>query len=114
MKTSLRRLRGVLHKHESKDRRDLRFLVQKDELAQASQVPIFISLSNSNSRLSTLKLVSNLGLRMMDLYLCSFVHECDCCFCWQDVKEMRDCYDSLLSAAAATANSAYGKILFFL
>ncbi|CDY37713.1 BnaA04g19550D [Brassica napus] len=61
MKTSLRRLRGVLHKHESKDRRDLRFLVQKDELAQASQ----------------------------------------------DVKEMRDCYDSLLSAAAATANSAY-------
>ena len=44
MKTSLRRLRGVLHKHESKDRRDLRFLVQKDELAQASQVPIFISL----------------------------------------------------------------------
>ncbi|XP_033146275.1 uncharacterized protein At2g33490 isoform X1 [Brassica rapa] len=61
MKTSLRRLRGVLHKHESKDRRDLRFLVQQDELAQASQ----------------------------------------------DVKEMRDCYDSLLSAAAATANSAY-------
>ncbi|KAL0897109.1 hypothetical protein Bca101_081070 [Brassica carinata] len=37
MKTSLRRLRGALHKHESKDRRDLRFLVQKDELAQASQ-----------------------------------------------------------------------------
>ncbi|KAF8108833.1 hypothetical protein N665_0104s0147 [Sinapis alba] len=61
MKTSLRRLRGVLNKHESKDRRDLRFLVQKDELAQASQ----------------------------------------------DVQEMRDCYDSLLSAAAATANSAY-------
>ncbi|KAJ4903517.1 Uncharacterized protein Rs2_17468 [Raphanus sativus] len=61
MKTSLRRLRGVLHKHESKDRRDLRFLVQKDELAQASQ----------------------------------------------EVEEMRDCYDSLLSAAAATANSAY-------
>ncbi|CAN8287572.1 unnamed protein product [Cochlearia groenlandica] len=61
MKTSLRRLRGVLHKHESKDRRDPRVLVQKDELAQASQ----------------------------------------------DVKDMRDCYDSLLSAAAATANSAY-------
>lgn len=34
-------------------------------------------------------------------------------FC-QEVEEMRDCYDSLLSAAAATANSAYGKILFFL
>ncbi|KAL0671127.1 hypothetical protein Bca4012_033831 [Brassica carinata] len=65
MKTSLRRLRGVLHKHESKDRRDLRFLVQKDELAQASQ----------------------------------------------DVQEMRDCYDSLLSAAAATANSAYDVAL---
>jgi hypothetical protein len=61
MKTSLRRLRGVLHKHESKDRRDLRALVQKDELAQASQ----------------------------------------------DVEDMRDCYDSLLNAAAATANSAY-------
>jgi hypothetical protein len=51
----------VLHKHESKDRRDLRALVQKDELAQASQ----------------------------------------------DVEDMRDCYDSLLNAAAATANSAY-------
>ncbi|ESQ51946.1 hypothetical protein EUTSA_v10016385mg [Eutrema salsugineum] len=37
MKTSLRRLRGVLHKHESKDRRDPRAPVQKDELAQASQ-----------------------------------------------------------------------------
>ncbi|KAF8092542.1 hypothetical protein N665_0411s0002 [Sinapis alba] len=37
MKTSLRRLRGVLHRHESKDRRDLRALVQNDELAQASQ-----------------------------------------------------------------------------
>ncbi|CAN6833222.1 unnamed protein product [Brassica oleracea] len=61
MKTSLRRLRGVLHRHESKDPRDLRALVQNDELAQASQ----------------------------------------------DVQEMRDCYDSLLSAAAATANSAY-------
>ncbi|KAJ0240138.1 Uncharacterized protein HA466_0228160 [Hirschfeldia incana] len=64
MKTSLRRLRGVLHRHdESKDRRDLRAaaLVQHDELAQASQ----------------------------------------------DVQDMRDCYDSLLSAAAATANSAY-------
>ncbi|CAH8389328.1 unnamed protein product [Eruca vesicaria subsp. sativa] len=63
MKTSLRRLRGVLHRHdESKDRRDLRSLAHNnDELAQASQ----------------------------------------------DVQEMRDCYDSLLSAAAATANSAY-------
>ncbi|EOA28403.1 hypothetical protein CARUB_v10024609mg [Capsella rubella] len=61
MKTSLRRLRGVLHKNESKDRRDLRAFVQKDELAQASQ----------------------------------------------DVEDMRDCYDSLLNAAAATANSAY-------
>ncbi|VVB01988.1 unnamed protein product [Arabis nemorensis] len=37
MKTSLRRLRGALHKHDSKDRRDLRALVQNDELAQASQ-----------------------------------------------------------------------------
>lgn len=27
---------------------------------------------------------------------------------------MRDCYDSLLSAAAATANSAYGKSLLLL
>ncbi|CAH2059587.1 unnamed protein product [Thlaspi arvense] len=61
MKTSLRRLRGVLHKHDSKGRTDLQGLVQKDELAQASQ----------------------------------------------DVEDMRDCYDSLLSAAAATANSAY-------
>ncbi|KAL0863878.1 hypothetical protein Bca101_042996 [Brassica carinata] len=61
MKTSLRRLRGVLHRHESRDRRDLRALVQNDELVQASQ----------------------------------------------DVQDMRDCYDSLLSAAAATANSAY-------
>ncbi|XP_019094092.1 PREDICTED: uncharacterized protein At2g33490-like isoform X1 [Camelina sativa] len=61
MKTSLRRLRGVLHKHESKDRRDLRPPVPKDELAQASQ----------------------------------------------DVEDMRDCYDSLLNAVAATANSAY-------
>ncbi|KAL1206175.1 hypothetical protein V5N11_020398 [Cardamine amara subsp. amara] len=61
MKTSLRRLRGVLHKNESKDRRDPRVLTQKDELAQASQ----------------------------------------------DVQDMRNCYDSLLSAAAATANSAY-------
>ena len=28
----------------------------------------------------------------------------------QDMQDMRDCYDSLLSAAAATANSAYGTI----
>ena len=27
---------------------------------------------------------------------------------------MRDCYDSLLSSAAATANSAYGKSIAFL
>lgn len=31
--------------------------------------------------------------------------------CFQDMDEMRDCYDSLLSAAAATENSAYGKFL---
>ena len=29
--------------------------------------------------------------------------------CFQRMEEMRDCYDSLLSAAAATENSAYGK-----
>ncbi|XP_028113186.1 uncharacterized protein At2g33490-like isoform X6 [Camellia sinensis] len=29
----------------------------------------------------------------------------------QDMHDMRNCYDSLLSAAAATANSAFGKIL---
>lgn len=29
---------------------------------------------------------------------------------WQDMQDMRDCYDSLLSAAAATANSAYGTV----
>ncbi|KAK2993596.1 hypothetical protein RJ640_030903 [Escallonia rubra] len=29
----------------------------------------------------------------------------------QDMQDMRDCYDSLLSAAAATANSAYGHLL---
>jgi hypothetical protein len=28
----------------------------------------------------------------------------------QDMQEMKNCYDSLLSAAAATANSAYGKL----
>lgn len=28
----------------------------------------------------------------------------------QYMQEMRDCYDSLLAAAAATENSAYGKI----
>ena len=44
MKTSLRRLRGVLHRHESKDPRDLRALVQNDELAQASQVAANLSL----------------------------------------------------------------------
>lgn len=39
MKTSLRKLRGLaLHKHEAKDRRDLRPLAQLDELAQASRV----------------------------------------------------------------------------
>ncbi|KAF3432336.1 hypothetical protein FNV43_RR27076 [Rhamnella rubrinervis] len=38
MKTSLRKLRGLaLHKHEAKDRRDLRPFAQLDELAQASQ-----------------------------------------------------------------------------
>lgn len=30
----------------------------------------------------------------------------------QDMQDMRDCYDRLLSAAAATANSAYGKETF--
>lgn len=39
MKTSLRKLRGFgLHKHEPKDRVDLRPLAQLDELAQASRV----------------------------------------------------------------------------
>ena len=33
------------------------------------------------------------------------------CTCLQDMQDMRNCYDSLLSAAAATANSAYGKCL---
>lgn len=62
MKTSLRKFRGFgLHKHDAKDRVDLRPLAQLDELAQASR----------------------------------------------DMEEMRDCYDSLLSAAAATENSAY-------
>ncbi|CAN1295849.1 Uncharacterized protein At2g33490 [Linum perenne] len=32
----------------------------------------------------------------------------------QDMQDMRNCYDSLLSAAAATANSAYGRILLML
>ncbi|XP_039066718.1 uncharacterized protein At2g33490-like isoform X2 [Hibiscus syriacus] len=32
----------------------------------------------------------------------------------QDMQEMRNCYDSLLLAAAATANSAYGRILLML
>ena len=27
----------------------------------------------------------------------------------QDMQDMRECYDRLLAAAAATANSAYGK-----
>lgn len=56
-------MRGfVLHKHDSKDKRDfLHPCAQLDELARASQ----------------------------------------------DMKDMRNCYDSLLSAAAATANSAY-------
>lgn len=42
MKTSLRKLRGLgLHKHEAKDRIDLRPLAQLDELAQASRVFCF-------------------------------------------------------------------------
>ncbi|KAG8656011.1 uncharacterized protein At2g33490 isoform X2 [Manihot esculenta] len=32
----------------------------------------------------------------------------------QDMQDMRNCYDSLLSAAAATANSAYGGVLLML
>ena len=28
----------------------------------------------------------------------------------QDMQDMRDCYDTLLSAAAATASSAYGRV----
>lgn len=32
----------------------------------------------------------------------------------QGMQDMRDCYDSLLSAAAATANSAYGIYFCFL
>lgn len=36
------------------------------------------------------------------------------CTCLQDMQDMRNCYDSLLSAAAATANSAYGKYLLTL
>lgn len=30
----------------------------------------------------------------------------------QDMKDMRACYDGLLSAAAASANSAYGTAFF--
>ncbi|KAF6137968.1 hypothetical protein GIB67_041841 [Kingdonia uniflora] len=63
MKSSFKKLRGftVLHKNESKERRDLHFPPQLDELAQASE----------------------------------------------DMQDMRNFYDSLLSAAAATTNSAY-------
>ncbi|KAG6712414.1 hypothetical protein I3842_05G102000 [Carya illinoinensis] len=62
MKTPLKKLRGFgLHKHESKERKDIRPLSKLDELAQASL----------------------------------------------DMQDMRDCYDGLLSAAAATTNSAY-------
>ncbi|KAK9277324.1 hypothetical protein L1049_006865 [Liquidambar formosana] len=32
----------------------------------------------------------------------------------QDMQDMRNCYDSLLSAAAATTNSVYGKVLLML
>lgn len=36
------------------------------------------------------------------------------CISLQDMKDMRTCYDSLLSAAAATANSAYGTCFYLL
>lgn len=43
MKTSLRKLRGfALHKHDAKERRDLRPLPQLDELAQAAQVRLLL------------------------------------------------------------------------
>lgn len=43
------------------------------------------------------------------------VSQCLACLWFsQDVQDMRDCYDSLLNAAAATANSAYGNLLFLL
>lgn len=38
-----------------------------------------------------------------------------CCFTFlQDIHDIRNFYDSLLSAAAATANSAYGSIYVFI
>ena len=46
MKTSLRKFKGFgLHRHEAKDRVDLRPLAQLDELAQASRVFLFLYIS---------------------------------------------------------------------
>ncbi|KAF7836802.1 uncharacterized protein G2W53_011661 [Senna tora] len=77
MKTSLRKLRGFsLHKHDDKERRDVRPLAQLDELAQATQARF---------------------RSCFPFYSCVL----------GDMQDMRECYDSLFSAAAATANSAY-------
>lgn len=52
-------------------------------------------------------LVKNVERSRAWLVLCSVVKGFPPFF--QDMQDMRDCYDSLLSAAAATQNSAYGK-----
>ncbi|RWW72711.1 hypothetical protein BHE74_00019468, partial [Ensete ventricosum] len=91
MKSSLRRLRGfALHKHEHKQRREKGLVAYQDELLQATQ--------NVMTFYSSIMLV---------MYMQSVLTNMFCFTFFQDIHDIRNFYDSLLSAAAATTNSAY-------
>ncbi|RVW31980.1 Uncharacterized protein CK203_097479 [Vitis vinifera] len=99
MKTSLRKLRGfALHRQDVRERRVVQPLAQLDELVQATQIEA---------------VSSRFWPRFVGLGGVWTVEFCfrNCNLKGVDMQDMRNCYDTLLSAAAATANSAYACML---
>ncbi|KAL6541388.1 hypothetical protein OROGR_010874 [Orobanche gracilis] len=96
MNSHLEKLRNIgLHKSGPKGKWDQKFSVHTDGLTRAA-----------NSTASQICLRKSGGIVVQWLISALVVLD--------DMKDMRACYDSLLSAAAATANSAYEGALFML
>ncbi|KAF7839010.1 uncharacterized protein G2W53_007492 [Senna tora] len=109
MKTSLKKLRGLAlhhHKHhDSKGRGSIQPLAQLDELAQASQARFRALFPPLISHF--LRFIYHLELFPILLSFRNPMPTPPPAHTVNEMQDMRDCYDSLLSAAAATANSAY-------
>lgn len=82
----------AVEKHQH-DRTNILPLSQLEDLAQATQVPYLIILFYFRVQI---EIEIEIEIQMLSAL--------------QDMHDMKNCYDSLLSAAAATANSAYGML----